>query len=68
MSACQCYNVDDRLGCPEPRPAGRSNLFNWVTAVLVSMWVGIVAIAVEMAVPANLATVPTLEAFIRSLF
>ncbi len=68
MSGCQCYN-----NCPEQPESlisvavRRGSLFNWVTTLLVSMWVGIVATAMVLAGPENLAPVPTLELFIRSL-
>ncbi|MBT4159815.1 MAG: hypothetical protein HOC70_00275 [Gammaproteobacteria bacterium] len=71
MSACHCYNLGSHLGCPElkeSRPIRRSNLFSGVTALLVSMWVGIVVIAAELAGPESFSSVPTLEAFLRSLF
>jgi hypothetical protein len=42
-------------------------LFNWVTALLLTGWVGIVAVAVELAGPQKLTPLPTLESFLRAL-
>jgi hypothetical protein len=69
MPGCHCL-----AHCSEPRECEsteprveRPSLFNWVTVILVTMWVGIVAAAAELAGPDKLAPVPTLEAFIRTL-
>ena len=60
MSACQC--------CSRNEPTlPRTNLFNRVTVLLLMGWVGIVALAMELAGPKNLTAVPTLDAFLRSL-
>ncbi len=44
-----------------------SRLFNWVTVLLVTGWVAIVAIAAELANPANVVATPTVDVFLRQL-
>ena len=66
MSACNCCpRTRDAERLPEIHP--RTTLFNWVTVLLLTGWVGIVTIAMETAGPENLSAVPTLEAFLRTL-
>jgi hypothetical protein len=73
MSACQfCDSSQTELPALEPlnRPEDipvRVNLFNWVTVLMATGWVGIVIIALELAGPRNMTAVPTLEAFLKTL-
>ena len=64
MCVCQ-YCPDSQEIRETGRP--RATLFNWVTALLVAGWVGIVAVAAELAGPEEISAVPTLEVFLRSL-
>ena len=74
MSACNCCDQP----MLEPLDIGknerpqqiswlRPNLFNWVTVLLVTGWVAIVAVAAELSGSDSVSTVPTLEAFLREL-
>ena len=69
MSACHClaHCSGPREREPVETRIERPSLFNWVTVILVAMWVGIVAAAAELAGPDKLAPVPTLEAFFLTL-
>ncbi len=81
MSACQCCEIHNQIdpideipseNIEEQRrlsvaPLGAGNLFNWVTAILLTGWITIVAVALEFAGPEGMAPVPTLEAFLRQL-
>ena len=63
MSCCHCEPdtfVDQHVSVP------RVSLFNRLTAILVSAWIGIVVLAAEIAGSAP--ETPSLESFIRSLF
>ena len=70
MSACHCcqYSVAFQPGVERSRePARRPALFNRVTALLLTGWVGIVAAAMQMAGAEQVRNLPTIELFIRSL-
>jgi len=73
MSACQgCDSSHTELPALEPlnRPEEtpvRVTLFNWVTVLMATGWVGIVTVALELAGPRNMTVVPTLEAFLKTL-
>ena len=78
MSACHCCDqpILDQLeiGKNERRQSSqiswlslRPSLFNWITVLLVTGWVVIVAIAAELAGPDSLSAVPTLEGFLKEL-
>ena len=63
MSACHyCHHPASQTIATRPQ------LFNWVTALLLTGWVGIVSLAFEMSSAANLSAVPTLEVFLKTLF
>ncbi len=66
MSACHCCpHTRERKALLETRH--RPSLFNWVTVLLLTGWVGIVTVALKTAGPENLSAVPTLESFLRTL-
>jgi hypothetical protein len=69
MSVCQCCDPSHALE-PLNQPKEtlvRPTLFNWLTLLMVTGWVGIVTVAFELAGPRNMAAVPTLEAFLKTL-
>lgn len=71
MSACTCCppdRLEDQLKSLQELP-GKSrkvSLFNWVTVLLVTGWVGIVTLALQLAAEKE-ASMPSLESFISSL-
>ena len=69
MSACQCCDPSYTLEPLKQRKETpvRATLFNWVTVLMVTGWVGIVTVAFELAGPRNMTAVPTLEAFLKTL-
>ncbi|MDA0273141.1 MAG: hypothetical protein O3C68_07800 [Proteobacteria bacterium] len=54
------------LDRPEDIPV-RVTLFNWVTMLMATGWVGIVTVALALAGSRNMTAVPTLEAFLKTL-
>jgi hypothetical protein len=73
MSACQ-YCDPSHTPLPTLEPLNQrkethagATLFNWVTVLMVTGWVGIVTVAIELAGPRNMTAVPTLEAFLKTL-
>ena len=73
MSACQCCDSShtelpalEPLDRPEDIPV-RVTLFNWVTMLMATGWVGIVTVALALAGSRNMTAVPTLEAFLKTL-
>lgn len=72
MSACSCC-PQEASKLPEQNTLARYRqirLFNWVTVLLLSGWVGIVAVASHLTgtPPAETSAAPALEAFLRLLF
>ena len=71
MSSCQCCpDLHAKLDQGHKRTdfrIQRFSLFNWVTVLLVTGWVGIVSVAFHLAGPSQMSAVPTLEAFLRTL-
>ncbi len=69
MSACNCCpHARDAKSLPEIHSNQvRPNLFNWLTVLLLTGWVGIVTVALETAGAENLSAMPTLEVFLRTL-
>lgn len=46
-------------------PFGRPRLFNWITILLVTVWVGLVAVIVEVSRPSKQAV--SVDTFVESL-
>jgi hypothetical protein len=71
MSMCICgdptVEFSSELEERQVIPLSRSGLFNWVTVLLLAVWVGIVTLAIESAGVESMAAAPTLEAFLRTL-
>lgn len=66
MSACHCCQLAREFNATE-EPVRKPVLFNRVTALLLTSWVGIVAVAVELAGAEQVRSLPSVELFIRSL-
>ncbi len=68
MSACVCCPETSELNVPQGLKAGvrRVSLFNWLTVLLITGWVGIVTLAMQVADDSG-STLPPLETFLSTL-
>lgn len=60
---CDAETLPETLSKPQVRPG----LFNWLTVLLLTGWIGIVTFALETAGPDKVSAMPTLEGFLRVL-
>lgn len=75
MSVACCRNYDAscaqlEASCEDHQPSSRyrnTKLFNCVTVLLVTAWVGIVAVAIELAGAKPVVAMPSLQSFLAGL-
>lgn len=64
MCVCHCVEATERTHEID-ESGSKPQLFNWITVLLVSIWMGIVVVAAELAAAEDQSV--TLDAFLKSL-